>query len=88
MKLLWDNKLAVFYILGFVLTAYLQLPAVAVAVIGTVICVVSAQRDVEFRDILKENLRRLLRLKAARKKSKRRTFSHEVKENLSKEEKK
>ncbi|EAK8886460.1 PTS mannose transporter subunit IIC, partial [Listeria monocytogenes] len=34
-------------------TAYLQLPAVAVAVIGTVICVVSAQRDVEFRDILK-----------------------------------
>ena len=53
MKLLWDNKLAVFYILGFVLTAYLQLPAVAVAVIGTVICVVSAQRDVEFRDILK-----------------------------------
>lgn len=79
MKLLWDNKLAVFYILGFVLTAYLQLPAVAVAVIGTVICVVSAQRDVEFRDILKENLRRLLRLKAARKKSKRRTFSHEVK---------
>ncbi|MFX3903927.1 PTS mannose transporter subunit IIC, partial [Streptococcus suis] len=28
-------------------------PAVAVAVIGTVICVVSAQRDVEFRDILK-----------------------------------
>ena len=54
MKLLWDNKLAVFYILGFVLTAYLQLPAVAVAVIGTVICVVSAQRDVEFRDILKK----------------------------------
>ncbi|HHZ9663537.1 TPA: PTS mannose/fructose/sorbose/N-acetylgalactosamine transporter subunit IIC [Enterococcus faecalis] len=53
MKLLWDNKLAVFYILGFVLTEYLQLPAVAVAVIGTVICVVSAQRDVEFRDILK-----------------------------------
>ena len=51
MKLLWDNKLAVFYILGFVLTAYLQLPAVAVAVIGVVICVVVAQRDVELRDL-------------------------------------
>lgn len=50
MKLLWDNKLAVFYILGFVLTAYLQLPAVAVAVIGVVICVVSAQRDIEIRE--------------------------------------
>ncbi|AOF48669.1 PTS mannose/fructose/sorbose/N-acetylgalactosamine transporter subunit IIC [Tetragenococcus halophilus] len=51
MKLLWDNKLAVFYILGFVLTAYLDLPAVAVAVIGVVICVVSAQRDLQMRDI-------------------------------------
>lgn len=51
MKLLWDNKLAVFYILGFVLTAYLELPAVAVAVIGVVICVVVAQRDVELRDL-------------------------------------
>ncbi|WP_369675966.1 PTS sugar transporter subunit IIC, partial [Enterococcus faecium] len=50
MKLLWDNKLAVFCILGFVLTAYLQLPAVAVAVIGVVICVVSAQRDIEIRE--------------------------------------
>lgn len=53
MKLLWDNKLAVFYILGFVLTAYLQLPAVAVAVIGVVICVISAQRDVEVDQIAK-----------------------------------
>ena len=51
MKLLWDNKLAVFYLLGFVLTAYLQLPAVAVAVIGVVICVVSAQRDLELRNV-------------------------------------
>lgn len=53
MKLLWDNKLAVFYILGFVLTAYIQLPAVAVAVIGVVICVVSAQRDVEIDQLAK-----------------------------------
>lgn len=45
MKMLWDNKLAVFYLLGFILTAYLKLPAVAVAAIGLVICVVTAQRD-------------------------------------------
>ncbi|MBV7392064.1 PTS mannose/fructose/sorbose/N-acetylgalactosamine transporter subunit IIC [Enterococcus sp. ALS3] len=51
MKLLWDNKLAVFYILGFVLTAYLSLPAVAVAVIGVVICVISAMRDFELDKI-------------------------------------
>lgn len=47
MKLLWDNKLAIFYLLGFVLTAYLQLPAVAVAAIGAVICIMMAQRDVQ-----------------------------------------
>lgn len=56
MKLLWDNKLAVFYILGFILTAYLQLPAVAVAVIGVVICVVSAQRDLEIGRLAKGNV--------------------------------
>ncbi|HHL0689162.1 TPA: PTS sugar transporter subunit IIC, partial [Streptococcus agalactiae] len=47
MKLLWTNKLAVFYLLGFVLTAYLKLPAVAVAALGAVICVISSQRDIE-----------------------------------------
>ncbi|HFE2334905.1 TPA: PTS mannose/fructose/sorbose/N-acetylgalactosamine transporter subunit IIC [Streptococcus agalactiae] len=47
MKLLWINKLAVFYLLGFVLTAYLKLPAVAVAALGAVICVISSQRDIE-----------------------------------------
>lgn len=52
MKLLWDNKLAVFYLLGFILTAYLQLPAVAVAVLGVVICVISAQRDLEFKNLM------------------------------------
>lgn len=51
MKLLWDKKLSVFYILGFVLTAYLNLPAVAVAVLGVVICIVSAQRDIQIQEI-------------------------------------
>ncbi|CAD5901828.1 PTS mannose/fructose/sorbose/N-acetylgalactosamine transporter subunit IIC [Carnobacterium maltaromaticum] len=53
MKMLWDNKLAVFYILGFVLTAYLEMPAVAVAAIGIVICVASALRDKEVIDLAK-----------------------------------
>lgn len=51
MKLLWDNKLGVFYLLGFILTAYLELPAVAVACIGLIICVVVAQRDMELTNI-------------------------------------
>lgn len=53
MKLLWSNKLAVFYLLGFILTAYLKLPAVAVAALGIVICAISAQRDLEMMDFSK-----------------------------------
>ncbi|SQB58738.1 PTS system protein [Clostridium perfringens] len=48
MKLLWDNKLAVFYLLGFILTAYLKLPAVAVAVVG----VVTSQRDLQISNLV------------------------------------
>ncbi|PMC57894.1 PTS mannose transporter subunit IIC [Dolosicoccus paucivorans] len=51
MKLLWDNKLGVFYLLGFILTAYLELPAVAVACIGLIICVVVAQRDIQIANL-------------------------------------
>lgn len=51
MKLLWDNKLAVFYLLGFVLTAYLKLPAVAVAVLGIIICILIVQRDIQLSNI-------------------------------------
>lgn len=52
MKLLWDNKLAVFYLLGFILTAYLKLPAVAVAVVRVVICVVTSQRDLQISNLV------------------------------------
>lgn len=52
MKLLWNNKLAIFYLLGFILTAYLKLPAVAVAALGVVICVVMGQRDLQFNQLL------------------------------------
>lgn len=52
MKLLWDNKLAVFYLLGFIFTAYLKLPAVAVAVVGVVICVVTSQRDLQISNLV------------------------------------
>ena len=52
MKLLWDNKLAVFYLLGFILTAYLKLPAVAEAVVGVVICVVTSQRDLQISNLV------------------------------------
>lgn len=54
MKLIWDNKLAVLYLLGFVLTAYIKLPAVAVAAIGIVICVLMAQNDFKYNKLKSE----------------------------------
>lgn len=57
MKLLWDNKLAVYYLLGFVLTAYMKLPAVAVAVIGVVICVVVAQNEMRLNKMAAEGVK-------------------------------
>lgn len=41
MKLLWINKLVVFYLFGFVLIVYLKLLVVVVVVLGVVICVIS-----------------------------------------------
>ena len=56
MKLLWDNKLAVYYLLGFVLTAYVKLPAVAVAAIGIVICVVGAKNEMRLNQMQKQGV--------------------------------
>ena len=45
MKMLWDNKICMFYFLGFVLAAYLNLPLIALAVLGTIIAVSVGMND-------------------------------------------
>lgn len=47
LRMLWDNKIAIYFLLGFVLVSYLQLPMIAVAAIGAVIVVVAGMRDIE-----------------------------------------
>ena len=56
LKMLWDKKLAVYYLLGFVLVIYLNLPMVAVAALGAVIVVVTALRDMEILDFKKHGI--------------------------------
>lgn len=51
LKMLWEKKIAIFYFLGFTLVAYLKLPLVALAIIGTVIAVSGAMRDKEMLDL-------------------------------------
>lgn len=55
MKMLWDNKLALYYLLGFVMTIYLEMPAVAVACIGICIVVMTAFRDKELQNVETNN---------------------------------
>ena len=56
LKMLWDKKLAIYYLLGFVLVIYLNLPMVAVAALGGVIVVATALRDMELLDLKKHGI--------------------------------
>ena len=45
MKMLWDKKICMFFFLGFICVAYLELPLVALAVLGVIIAVVIGMND-------------------------------------------
>ncbi|MCT3320552.1 PTS sugar transporter subunit IIC [Lacticaseibacillus paracasei] len=51
LRMLWRKDLAVWYFLGLILMAYLKLPLIAIAVIGAIIAIVVAQRDLQFKKI-------------------------------------
>lgn len=51
LRMLWDNKIAIYFLLGFVMVMYLGMPMVAIAAVGVVIVVVSALRELETRDL-------------------------------------
>lgn len=51
MKMLWDKKICMYYFLGFVLAAYLNLPLVALAVLGTILAVCVGMTDYRFNQL-------------------------------------
>ena len=51
LRMLWDNKIAIYFLLGFVLFSYLGMPMVAVAAVGAVIVVVTGMRDIQELDL-------------------------------------
>lgn len=51
LKILWDNKLFIYFMLGFVLLAYLKLPLIAIAVIAVIIAVVTVSRDLDLKKV-------------------------------------
>ncbi|MDO5416020.1 MAG: PTS sugar transporter subunit IIC [Lachnospiraceae bacterium] len=51
MKMLWEKKICMYYFLGFVLAAYLNLPLIALAVIGTILAVGIGMNDYRFNQM-------------------------------------
>ena len=56
LKMLWDKKLAVYFLLGFILISYIGLDMVGVAAFAFVIVVVVALRDKELLDLKKQTM--------------------------------
>lgn len=51
MRMLWSKQLAPYFFLGFVLVAYLELPSIAVAVLGIILVLVTSFKDKQLLDI-------------------------------------
>ncbi|MDO5416947.1 MAG: PTS sugar transporter subunit IIC [Lachnospiraceae bacterium] len=51
MRMLWDNKIAVYFLAGFVCVAYLKLPLISIAALGIVVAVVMAQVDFQIKNV-------------------------------------
>lgn len=51
MRMLWSKQLAPYFFLGFILVAYLELPSVAVAVLGIILVLVTSFKDKQLLDI-------------------------------------
>ncbi|EKQ16572.1 phosphotransferase system PTS, sorbose-specific IIC subunit [Lacticaseibacillus casei A2-362] len=56
LKILWDNKIAVFYLFGFLLVAYLNLPLIAVAAFALIGAILVALRDYQFKQLSSKNV--------------------------------
>lgn len=49
--MLWSKNIAVWFFFGAVVMAYLELPLIAIAAVGTIIAIVIAQRDLQLKNI-------------------------------------
>lgn len=56
MKMLWDNKICMYYFLGFVLAAYLNLPLIALAVLGTILAVSVGMSDFRMNQLASQRV--------------------------------
>lgn len=55
LNMLWDKQIAVFLVLGFVLYAYLELPLIAICLVGLVIAVYTSYKDMQLNNLMKNH---------------------------------
>ncbi|MDF7638085.1 PTS sugar transporter subunit IIC [Lactobacillus sp. ESL0791] len=55
LKMVWSNKLAIFYLFGFVMVEYMKLPLIALAIIGLTIALSIAFLDSDILKLGKKN---------------------------------
>lgn len=51
LQMLWSKKIAVWFFAGAVIMAYFNLPLIAIAVIGAIIAIIMAQRDLQLKNM-------------------------------------
>ena len=51
LKMLWDNKIAAYFFLGFIVIAYLKVPLIAVSALAIIIAVIVAQNDMTLKTL-------------------------------------
>ncbi|MDT2530501.1 PTS sugar transporter subunit IIC [Enterococcus raffinosus] len=51
LRMLWSKNIAVCFFFGAVVMAYLELPLIALAALGTIIAIVIAQRDLQLKNM-------------------------------------
>lgn len=51
LRMLWDKGIVVWFFFGAVVMAYLELPLIAIAAVGTIIAIVIAQRDLQLKKV-------------------------------------
>lgn len=56
MKMLWDQKICMYYFLGFVLAAYLNLPLIALAVLGVIIAIAVGMNDYQLNRLASQRM--------------------------------
>ncbi len=49
LRMLWSKDIAVWFFFGVIVMAYLEIPLIAIAAIGTIIAIVIAQRDMQIK---------------------------------------